>query len=127
MLAVMTTDKPAELATASDVGDVLPDITTQQAFDLLHTFDPDQKFSHYVGTEETRFTGGGCSHRYSVILTALNEQHSAQQMLTLRAAVETAIEKMQQPPSVKAALLRAEAAQLIAKADQLESSSHDHA
>ncbi len=118
----MTDTTHAESATAPEVGD----ISVEEAFCLLKIADPDGKFGYTINTDETRWQpkfNSTPTQRFGVIVTGDGEQHAAQQMLTLRAAVEEVIQKINQPASVKASALRAEAAAILARAEQLESTS----
>ncbi len=112
----MHTPEPAELATAQ-----AGDITEEQAVEILRAADPGC-YGIAISRRAYRYKNDEApSLQWGVIATnADDEQFDAQQLPSLAEAAARCAEKLCQPASVKAALLRAQADMLIAQAERIE-------
>lgn len=116
----MSTSPTAEIATAQ-VGD----ITEEQAVDILRAADPNSRFAVSIAVRKYRYRlSDEPALEWSVIASSHGEpkeQYAEHMKPTLAAAVEGVASKMSEPATAKALKLRAQAADILARAEQLES------
>lgn len=106
----------AELATASEVGD----ITEEQAVEIIRAVDPRARFSLNIYRRAFRHPYGPAEIQWGIVACADGQTVDAQGYTTLCGAAESVAAQMAETPASKAAKLRAHAAEILARAEQLE-------
>lgn len=113
----MSTSPTAEIATASEVGD----ITEEQAVEIIRAADPRARFSLNIYRKAFRHQYGPAEIQWTIVGCADGETVDAHGCSSLGDATQSVIAQMTVTPAAKGAKLRAQAAAILARAEQLES------